>query len=476
MTSDGIQSYFAKIGLDTTEFTGGMQKSSSSILQFYRDVSVSIGATMFVFDKLMAYGQEFVDLANKASEFVSTIDKLSVTTGLSNDELQRWSNVAKYADSDISTLSYSLRKLQLNLNEVGSTGDTARSILDQMGVSYKNADGSLKSMNEIFPDVIEGIKNLSSSSDRNTAANALFGRSYQDLTGYMVMTKSEMEGYYESANTLTEEQQQKLRDYETATKDLNSTMSTLANTAGSDLAPAMQEWTDLLNNDLLQNGGAIDTFFKNLDGFLIAAARGFHILGAEAMTIAQTMKGDFTGAIQTQKDLGSWIQSESTQDALKASGYSEGKVWDAASGKWVTPTTAKSTGTSLNLNTDTEDTDTEDKLAQAYKDLTSATEDLTDEMKSMEDINKEYQRSLAETDIGDVQSFRRLTIQHTYDVQDQQEKINTAVANVAAAKTEYGDVVVNVEGKTVAKVTGVAAGTGKTYAQWQGDLTQSGAG
>jgi len=127
-------------------------------VSFYRDVSVSMAATMLIFDKVMQYGQKFIDLSNQAAEYVSTIDKLAVTTGMSTEELERWANVARYADSDINTLAASINKMQVNLASSGAAGDDARQMLDDMGVSYKNADGSLKSTAELFPDIIQGMK------------------------------------------------------------------------------------------------------------------------------------------------------------------------------------------------------------------------------------------------------------------------------------------------------------------------------
>jgi hypothetical protein len=41
--------------------------------------------------------------------------------------------------------------------------------------------------------------------------------------------------------------------------------------------------------------------------------------------------------MQAQTDLGTWVGSEQSQDALKASGYFTGAVWDVKTGKWVKP-------------------------------------------------------------------------------------------------------------------------------------------
>lgn len=319
MADDGMMSYFAKMGLDASDFLGGINKADSGVLQFYRDVSVSMAATMLVFDKVMQYGQQFIELADQASEFVSTIDKLSVTTGMSVTELQKWSNVARYADSDITSLATSINKMQMNLADQGEAGDKVRQMLDDMGVSYKNADGSLKSSSELFPAIIQGLQGLGSSADRVTAANAIFGRSYQSLAGYMLMSKDEMRKYFDDAKVMTEGQTDALRDYEQATKDLNASTGALANTAGSELAPSMTEISQTLN-DLAGNEG-VKSFFSWLNDAVTLVSRGIHIMASELLAYVQIQTGNVKGGEQTMADLGEWINQKSRDDKLKAAGF-----------------------------------------------------------------------------------------------------------------------------------------------------------
>ncbi len=303
MADDGLQVYFAKFGLDASEFLNGLSKSSGGILQFYRDVSVSLGATMFVFDKLMAYGQQFIALANQAAEFVSVIDKLSVTTGMTNEELQRFANVARYADSDISSLAQMVNKLQINLNDQGESGEKTRKVLDAMRVSYKNVDGSLRDANALFPDVIEGLKGVGSSADRVTAANILVGKGYQELAGYIALGKDGIERYYASANTLTDEQQTKLRNYETACKDLNATLQNINFTVGSQLAPSF----DLLAQRIDKAFGNANTPASKALDFLVQRLDEVAFLVEGTATKFSIMMGEGTPEEKDAK-WAQWIQ------------------------------------------------------------------------------------------------------------------------------------------------------------------------
>jgi len=462
MADDGIMSYFAKIGLDSSDFLGGISKADDGVLKFYRDVSVSMAATMMVFDKVMAYGQQFIELANKASEYVNTIDKLSITTGMSNDELQRFSNVARYADDDISSLASSVNRMQLNLADTGAAGDKARQYLDDMGVSYRNADGSLKSSAELFPSIIQGLKGLGSSADRVTAANAIFGRSYQSLAGYMNMSGSEMADYFNTANVMTEEQTQNLRDYEEAVKDLNTSTSNLANTAGAELAPSMTEIAQTLN-DLAANED-VKTFFSWLNGAITLVSRGIHIMASELKAYLQLATGDIKGATQTQADLNKWVGQKTRDDAMKAAGYKTDGMGNVVAD--VVKTTAGTKLTGINA-----EEERLKSLKTATDELTKANEDLFSAKEKLADIDKKYAREMSALNPRDVSAARNLIMKHQWDVEDQGAAIGKARGGVAAAAAgvaKYGDVIVKVGDKEVARAVGVAAGNGER------SLTQAG--
>ena len=439
VANDGILQYFAKIGLDAQDFLNGMSKAQGGVLSFYRDVSVSMAATMLIFDKVMQYGQKFIDLSNQAAEYVSTIDKLAVTTGMSTEELERWANVARYADSDINTLAASINKMQVNLASSGAAGDDARQMLDDMGVSYKNADGSLKSTAELFPDIIQGMKGLESSADRVTAANAIFGRGYQSLAGYMDMSKSEMEEYFSGAAVLTEEGKEELRDYEKAIKDLNASVGGLANTAGAELAPAFGEFAELLN-DVSASEGTIE-FFSWLNDALTLVARGFHILGSEAMAAWQLINGDVSGAKGTMDDLAKWVLAKSKDDAMKAYGWKTDGMGNAVVDEAAPKADKHLSGAAV---ADPEEENRIKALKTATDNYTKSVEDLGKAYESLNDINKDYAREMSILNPRDVSAARQLTIRHNWAVEDQQDEIakaqgivDEASAPIDALTTRY---------------------------------------
>ena len=484
--------YFAKFGLDASKFLEGLEQSSGGVLKFYRDVTLSMQATMMIFDKIMQYGQQFIELADKASVYVSTIDKLRVTTGMSEEELQRWTNVARYADSDISSLASSINRMQINLSAQGDEGDRARKMVTDMGVSYKNANGTLRDSSDLFPEIIVGIQSLGSSAQRVTAANTIFGKSYQELSGYMNMSKSEMEGYFNSANVLTAEQTQKLRDYEQATKDLNASVTNLSNTAGSELAPSFTEFSQLLN-DAAGNEGIL-SFFSGLNAFLTDVARGFHIMGAEAQIAYDVLKFDSAAADKDRNALSSWIGQKTRDDALKAAGYHTdgyGNVivdTDSAS-------KAKLSQGSAEKEAAQAEKDRVSALVAAYKEYEDAIKKVNDAQKTRATLTKNYLEDLVDTlsNPGQAASltknYRRAMDSATVDTttvtaaateftkikhgEDLTTIKGTSQYEEAQAK-KSGDLILYVDSKKVTLPGAVSTAAPKKFSEWQRTLQQAG--
>ena len=326
-------SIWIKLGLDSSGLKTGLEQAKSGLLGWRDQTNQSTGdmlrwgaAMGAAVAPTLAAAYAIKSLGDAAMQMQSQIDKLSVTTGMSSSELYKWSNVARYADSDISSLSVMLRKLSIGMAESGAAGDNVRGMLEGMHASIKNADGSYRSLSDVFPEVMEGLNGIGDAGTRNSVAIALFGRGYQEMAGYMLLSKEQLKGYFDSGWAPTEAQSQKLRDYEQATKDLNTTMTNLSLQGGAAFSGSLREWTSLLN-DTFKDESFVMTFFDHLDNRLVQAARGLHIVGASLEIQFAQITGDYSGGTRKDQELKDWIAREQRIDSAKAaisglSGYS----------------------------------------------------------------------------------------------------------------------------------------------------------
>ena len=79
-----------------------------------------------------------------------------------------------------------MRKLSLGLADSGADGEKARRGLAALGVSARDANGEIRSTNDIFLDISRGLNLLGSAAERNSAAVKIFGRAGIELIPILV--------------------------------------------------------------------------------------------------------------------------------------------------------------------------------------------------------------------------------------------------------------------------------------------------
>ena len=110
------------------------------------------------------------------------IDKSSQKLGLSSDTYQELSYAMERSGASIDDVSKGMKNIT---NAIAGTQDGvkgASSDFDKLGVSLTNADGSMKSSEQVLMDSIDALSSMSDETQRNALANDIFGKSYQELS------------------------------------------------------------------------------------------------------------------------------------------------------------------------------------------------------------------------------------------------------------------------------------------------------
>jgi len=119
--------------------------------------------------------------ANKTAEYADMIDKLSERTGISREELQRWKYAADQSGADIAVLETGIKKLSDTMDAALKGNQAASEAFAALGVSLKNADGSARSVEAVFQDVMTALADMEQGAQRNAIGNDLLGKSYTEM-------------------------------------------------------------------------------------------------------------------------------------------------------------------------------------------------------------------------------------------------------------------------------------------------------
>jgi hypothetical protein len=168
-----VNTYWAKFGIDASEFVGGINQAQSSFLAFYRDVTLSATMTLELFGKLIDQVKKFGDAAN-------AILDLSYQTGVATDKLQQMQYAALLAGQDAGSLSNSLNILTRSIESATDATSAQAKAFATLNVS---TDG--RTVDQVFDDTAKALDGMSDVTKRNTLAMDIFGRSYKDILPLM---------------------------------------------------------------------------------------------------------------------------------------------------------------------------------------------------------------------------------------------------------------------------------------------------
>lgn len=127
----------------------------------------------------------FATMIKSAIDAADQLNKLSQKIGISVDALSTLRFAAQLSDVSLETLQKGVKGLSQNIAEANTgIGDGAQ-VFDALGISVRNADGSMKSTEAVLLQVADVFANLEDGAVKTALAVKLFGKSGMDLIPFL---------------------------------------------------------------------------------------------------------------------------------------------------------------------------------------------------------------------------------------------------------------------------------------------------
>ena len=189
-----------------------------------------------------ALGAGMIKLGYDAVTSADELNTLSKQTGISTDELQKMQYAADLVDVSVEDITGALRKMKPKMTENNAT-------FAKLGVSVKNADGSLRDATDVFYDSIAALSEIQNETERDQVAMALFGKSADELAGIIDDGGAALKEYGQQAEDmgliLSEDTITALNDTNDTIDQLKGqmagTMAQIGADVGQILAPALEK-------------------------------------------------------------------------------------------------------------------------------------------------------------------------------------------------------------------------------------------
>lgn len=134
-----------------------------------------------IIQKVIELCEKFKEAALSAAVWADDMNTLSAQTHVSTETLQKFAYAADIIDVSIDTFAGAMGKLTKNMDKAAGGTKAQQEAFDRLGVSVTDSNGSLRNAEDVFYDVIDALGRMENETEADATANAIFGRSFQDL-------------------------------------------------------------------------------------------------------------------------------------------------------------------------------------------------------------------------------------------------------------------------------------------------------
>lgn len=120
-------------------------------------------------------------LAIKSGKAADDLNTLSVQTGISTEDLQKYGAAADLVDISVETMAKSQVKLKKSMYQASKGSKAQTEAFDALGVSVTDANGELRDQSDVFDDVILALGKIENPTKRDALAMQIFGKNATEL-------------------------------------------------------------------------------------------------------------------------------------------------------------------------------------------------------------------------------------------------------------------------------------------------------
>ncbi len=196
------------------------------------------------------------------SEAGDNIEMMSKRLGLTTDAYQELSYAAKKADVDQETFDATMGKFSKNIAEAAAGSGEALVGFNALGISIRDANGKIKPMDTLLPQVAEKMKNIQNQSVRNAIAAKIFGKEGAKLNGIFEEGAEGLARLRKEAHdvgaVMTPEQIKTAAEFDDGLKSITATLLGVRNTIGAALAPILLGFMEKAQKWIIANREQIE--------------------------------------------------------------------------------------------------------------------------------------------------------------------------------------------------------------------------
>ncbi len=282
---DVLDDLTGKLGINLPE---GATSTLNSMVSLGGELTVLIGAFAAAAVAVVEVEKALANLTLEQAAAAGEIQDVAMQTGLSTEAVQRYQYACDMIGVSFDTVASSQAKMIRSMADVQSGSETAAATWNQLGIEVTAADGSLRSAEEVFLEVIDVLGQIENATQRDAVSMEIFGRSAQDLNPLIVQGTDAFQALCDEASkvgtVLTDVQLEALAGVDDALIRFNERLNAGEQAMALKFTPALQAFFDETGEgvkgieEALADSGLV-TVFASLLEVVTALSPAFEILG-----------------------------------------------------------------------------------------------------------------------------------------------------------------------------------------------------
>lgn len=187
-----------------------------------------------------------ISMTKEAASSADDILTLSSVTGMATDSVQELNYMADLTDVSLDRIKDSLKETTNKMQEAATGTGAAYEAYQKLGVEITNADGSMRSAQDVFYDTIDALGDMKNQAERDALAMDLMSESAQELNPIIELGGDKLRKYAQEAHdmgyVLDNDALKSLQAVDDAYSRLQNTQEGVKNQLAVEFAPYLEEF------------------------------------------------------------------------------------------------------------------------------------------------------------------------------------------------------------------------------------------
>lgn len=239
---DAIGGAADKLGINLPE---GATKALNSLNGINAGTAAAVGGFAAVAAAIIKAEKKLMDITKESASAAKEIKTLASVTGQSAEEVQELQYAGDMIGVSYDRIRDSLKEVTNKMQEAQNGSEDTAGAFKTLGVEIENTDGSLRSADAVFYDVIDSLGNMHNQAQRDALAMDLMSESAQELNPLIEVGSEGLKKYTDEAHemgyVLDNEAIAALTATDTAQQKLLKTQEAVTKQISAEYAPYMTE-------------------------------------------------------------------------------------------------------------------------------------------------------------------------------------------------------------------------------------------